>query len=103
MLRKHRDNVNVLLNDCHDIPQDSYFYEMWGFLSMIVHIIEQLPGFSLSTEQFFMLTKASNSTGEEEIIDWKAVEQLPCWAETLRLDQATCRLFLIYHTEQKAH
>ena len=70
VFRKHRDNVHALLNDCHDTPQDSYFYEMAGFLNMVVHIIEQISdggGFPLSTEQFFMLIKASNSTGEEEI------------------------------------
>ena len=89
VLRKHRNNVYALLNDCHDTPQDSYFFRIAGFLHMIVYIIEQLSdceSFSLSTEQFFMLIKAFNSTGEEEIVEWKASQQLLCWAETLRLD-----------------
>ena len=63
----HRDNVHALMNDCHDTPQDSYFYEIVGFLNMVVNIIEQISdggSFPLSTEQFFMLIKASNSTGE---------------------------------------
>ena len=83
LLRKHRENVDALLNDCHDTPQDSYIFRIAGFLHMVVCFIEHLPGFSLSTEQFFLLIKASNSI---EIVDWTAVEQLPCWAETLRLD-----------------
>ena len=89
VFRNHRDNVHALLNDCHDTPQDSYFYEMVGFLNMVVHIIEQISdggSFPLSTEQFFMLIKASNSTGEEEIAAWKALEQLSCRVETFRLD-----------------
>ena len=89
VLQKHRDNVDALLNDCHDTPQDSYFFRIAGFLHMVVYIIEHLSdceSFSLSTEQFFMLIKAFNSTGEDENVDWKASEQLPCWAETLRLD-----------------
>ena len=89
VLRKHRDNVDAILNDCHDTPQDSYFVRIAGFLNMVVCIIEQLQdygSFPLSTEQFFMLAKVSNSTGKDQIVDWKALEQLPCWAETLRLD-----------------
>ena len=89
VLRKNRDNVDAILNDCHDTPQDSYFVRIAGFLNMVVCIIEQLQdygSFPLSTEQFFMLAKVSNSTGKDQIVDWKALEQLPCWAETLRLD-----------------
>ena len=46
VLRKHRDNVDALLNDCHDTPQDTFFFRIAEFLHMVVCFIEQLPGWT---------------------------------------------------------
>ena len=46
VLRKHRDNVDALLNDCHDTPQDTFFFRIVEFLHMVVCFIEQLPGWT---------------------------------------------------------